>query len=327
LVVELDGTLIRSNTSVELIFGFLGQFPFKAFKLPLWLCTGRALLKRRLGEAVDIDAANLPYDETVLSYIRESQAQGRPVYLVSSSDERVVRSVVGYLGIFDGWFSSDGATNLSGTAKATKLVEAFGEKQFDYIGNSRADLPVWERAATVISVDQLPRSERLGDQKLVERIATAKPVHTWLTLLRPDQWAKNALVGVPLLTAHQFTLSAAVSVVVAAVAFSAGASALYVLNDLVDIKADRGHPIKRRRPFATGDVSFATGAALGILCLCLSILLAGAVSLELLSVLITYLGLSTAYSLFLKRKMLIDVVTLACLYTIRVGAFSLISAH
>ena len=272
LVVDLDGTLIRSDTVIEMTFGFLGQFPLGAFNLPLWLWSGRAVLKRKLVKSIEIDVTTLPYDKAVLSRICEAQAQGCPVYLASASDERVVKAVADHLGIFEGWFASDGATNLSGTAKATRLVEAFGEGKFDYIGNSPADLPVWERAATAIAVDPSPRLERRlsGFQKSVERIVTAKHSGAWLTLLRPHQWAKNALIGVPLLTSHQFTPSAAVLTILAAVAFSACASAVYILNDLVDIQADRGHPSKRKRPFASGDVSFATGAILGILCLILA---------------------------------------------------------
>ena len=322
LVVDLDGTLIRSDTVIEMTLGFLGQFPLGAFNLPLWLWSGRAVLKRKLVKSIEIDATTLPYDKAVLSRICEAQAHGCPVYLASASDERVVKAVADHLGIFEGWFASDGTTNLSGTAKATRLVEAFGEGKFDYIGNSPADLPVWECAATAIAVDPSPRLQRRlsGLQKSVERIVTAKHSGAWLTLLRPHQWTKNALIGVPLLTAHQFTPSAAVLTILAAVAFSACASAVYILNDLVDIQGDRGHPNKRSRPFASGDVSFATGVILGILCLILGILIAGAVSLEFLGVLCAYLVTTTGYSLILKRKMLIDVVTLAGLYTIRVVA-------
>jgi len=322
LVVDLDGTLVRSDTLIEMAFELLGRFPLRAFNLPLWLWSGRAVLKRRLVESIDIDVTTLPYEKAVLSRIREAQAQGRPVYLVSASDQQLVRAVADHLGMFDGWFASDGATNLSGTAKATRLVEEFGEEKFDYIGNGRADLPVWERAATAIAVDPSPRvGRRLSEfQKSVERIVTAKPRHPWLTLLRPNQWSKNALLGVPLLTSHQFSPSAVVLALLAAIGFSACASAAYILNDLVDIQADRGHPSKRKRPFASGDVSFATGAILGALCLILATVLACAVSVELLGVMAIYLVITIGYSLFLKRKMMIDVVTLAGLYTIRVVA-------
>lgn len=322
LVVNLDGTLIRSDMLIEMAFGFLGRFPLEAFKLPLWLWRGRVVLKRRLAELIDIDVTTLPYDDAVLSCIREAQAQARPVYLASASDERLVNAVANHLGGFEGWFASDGDTNLSGTSKANRLVELFGQQNFDYIGNGLADLPVWERAATAIAVDPSPRLERRLSrfQKSVERIATVKSRSRWLTLLRPHQWAKNALVGVPLLTAHQFTPAAAMNVALAAVAFSTCASAAYILNDLVDIQADRCHPSKRNRPFAKGDVSSATGAFLGTICLILAVVIAIAVSFEFVAVLCVYLVTTIWYSLILKRKMLIDVVTLAGLYTIRVVA-------
>jgi 4-hydroxybenzoate polyprenyltransferase/phosphoserine phosphatase len=320
LVVDLDGTLIRSDLLIETIFGFLGQSPIEAYKLPLWLMSGRAVLKRRLSEIVDIDITTLPYDEAVLARIREARTEGRRVYLASASDEHLVRAVATHVELFDGWFASDGVINLSSTVKAARLVEEFGEGNFDYIGSGRADLPVWVRAATAIAAGSSPGIERrlTALKHPIERIASRKTRNGWLRLLRPQQWAKNALVGVPLLTAQQFSPTAILLAFLAAIAFSACASSVYILNDLIDIQADRGHPTKRNRPFASGDISFATGAVVGIVCLVLAFGVAAFISLTFFSVLSTYFIGTTAYSLLLKRKMMIDAVTLAGLYTVRI---------
>lgn len=298
LVVDLDGALIRSDMLVEMAFAFIGRFPFAAYKIPLWLWRGKAELRQRLAQSIDIDVATLPYDARLLDRVRQARDEGRPVYLVSACDERLLGAVANHLGGFAGWFAADPSAN----GKATKLADAFGEGGFDYIGNDRIESAAARYGATA------------GD---------GSPQNSWralLRLLRPHQWAKNALVGVALLTAHRFTPAAALQAFLAAVAFSACASAAYIVNDLVDIQADRGHPSKRMRPFASGDASFAAGATLAGLCLVLAFAVAVSISAEFVGILAFYLALTTAYSLLLKRKLLIDVVTLAVLYTIRVVA-------
>jgi 4-hydroxybenzoate polyprenyltransferase len=270
-----------------MVFGFLGKFPLKSYKLLIWLRSGRAVLRRKLVECVDTDPTTLPYDGALLATLRAARARGRPVYLVSACDEHLVKAIADHLGVFDGWFASDGVAELSGQAKAARLLEAFGDGNFDYIGA--------EQKAT--NTNRLNR---------------------WLEPLRPHQWAKNALVGVALLTSHQFTAAAVALAGLAIIAFSAGSSSVYVLNDLVDIQADRSHPTKRNRPFARGDMSFRDGALLWTGCLLLALVLAALVSRMFFGVLVAYLAISTAYSLVLKRKLLVDVITLAGLYTIRV---------
>jgi 4-hydroxybenzoate polyprenyltransferase len=289
LVVDLDRTLVRSDLLVEMAFGFLGKFPFEAYKLAYWLRGGRALLQHKLATRVGIDVTTLPYDQTLISTLRAARDQGRPVYLTSSFDECLIKSVADHLRLFDGWFASDGGGEPSGTARSARLIEALGAGNFDYIDTRSEDAAI--------------------DQSRLRR---------WLEPLRPHQWAKNALVGVSLLTAHQFTASAILSAVLAFIAFSACSSSVYVLNDLVDIQTDRSHPTKRNRPFARGALSFSVGAVLWAASLLLGFLVAAVVSLKFLGVLVGYVVIATAYSLVLKRKLLVDVITLAGLYTIRV---------
>nr|QQZ51577.1 haloacid dehalogenase-like hydrolase [Phenylobacterium glaciei] len=150
LVVDLDHTLIRTDLLVETAFGFLGRQPLQALNLLIWLSRGKATLKRRLAEAAEITPADLPYDTAVLDRIAKARAVGAEVYLASASDERLVKAIADHLQ-FDGWFASDGVINLSAEAKAKRLVEAFGVGGFDYIGDSRADLPVWAQARSAIT--------------------------------------------------------------------------------------------------------------------------------------------------------------------------------
>ena len=270
LVVDLDGTLVRSDLLVERAFAELGQRPQAILDLLAALTRGKAALKHRPADSSDFDPALLPYDDAVLARIRQAQAEGRPVYLASASNERLVRAVAEHLGCFTGWFASDEKTNLSGEAKARRLVDAFGERGFDYIGNDKADLPVWARAAGAVSV-RAPAgvARRLTELALdAETLPCRRPTwRTWAKLLRVHQYAKNALVFVPLLTAHLFAWGSIGQAVLAAVAFCLCASSVYVLNDLIDLQEDRRHRSKRHRPFASGAIPVLHGLLAALLLL------------------------------------------------------------
>jgi len=320
-VVDVDGTLVRSDLLIERAFAELGKRPQSLLDMVSALSQGKAALKHRLADPADFDPALLPYDEEVLACIQQARAAGCPVYLASASNARLVRAVADHLGLFDGWFASDERTNLAGEAKAQRLVEAFGERGFDYIGNDRADLPVWTRAAKAIAIRAPARvARRLAKLNAeVESLPCPRPTwRTWAKLLRVHQYSKNALVFVPLLTAHLFDLIAARQALLAAIAFCLCASSVYVLNDLVDLQDDRRHRSKCRRPLASGAIPVLHGVLAVPLLLAASLSVAAVVSLPFLAVLLGYFALTTAYSFILKRKMLIDVLTLAGLYTVRV---------
>jgi 4-hydroxybenzoate polyprenyltransferase len=157
---------------------------------------------------------------------------------------------------------------------------------------------------------------------LEERAAPAGKAAAVLRALRPVHWVKNLLVAVPLVLAHQLSNREKLfDVLLAVVAFSLCASAVYVLNDLIDREADRHHPRKRNRPFASGQLSVRAGMIM------IGVLLVGAAAMAALTVrprfiwmLGLYLVLTTAYSLHLKTRLLVDVVLLAGLYTLRIIA-------
>lgn len=321
LVVDLDGTLLRSDLLIETAFSELRRRPLSLFAIVTAICRGKAALKHRLAGSVDFDPSMLPYDSAVLERVQRAAAEGRAVYLASASNERLVEAVARYIGSFDGWFASNATINLKGEAKARRLVDAFGERCFDYIGNDATDLAVWAHAATAITVRTSSRVARrlAAVARDVEHLPTPKPgLWTWLRMVRVHQYAKNALVFVPLLTAHKFEIGAAGLTALAALAFSLCASSVYILNDLADLQADRTHPTKRDRPLASGAIPLQNGLGVMSILFVASLLVAAYVSLPFLGVLLGYFALTTAYSFFLKRKMLVDVVALAMLYSIRV---------
>ena len=321
LVIDLDGTLVRTDLLVESFFGVLGRSPWTAFKALMALRRGKQALKHKLAAHFRFDPATLPYNPVMLSIAERAAADGRRVVLASASDARIVSAVADHLG-FDDWFASDGEVNLKSLRKAARLVSEYGEGGFDYAGNEAADLAVWKHARKAIAVgtpDGVVRRLR-PDQDVTRITATSQSLKPWIKLLRPHQWAKNALVLVPMLTSHAFTLHNILFSLLAFVAFSLCASGGYVVNDLVDIEADRAHPTKRKRPFASGSVPVVKGALVGVGVLTAAFALAAAVNLNFLAVLATYFAVNMAYSFSLKRKMIIDVVTLGGLYTIRVVA-------
>jgi 4-hydroxybenzoate polyprenyltransferase/phosphoserine phosphatase len=321
LVVDLDGTLVRSDLLVESAFACLGRNPWRVLDLLMAMFCGKAALKAEIAASTDIDVSHLPYDEDVVSLIRQKRADGNRVYLASASNERYVRAVAEHLGLFDGWFASNSKENLSSGAKARRLVETFGEGGFDYVGNGHADLAVWNVAHRRIAVrpSHWVRSRLMQmDAEALVLEGTSHQARAWIKLLRVHQWAKNSLVFVPVVTAQRLDLSAVGAAVGAFLAFSLAASAIYILNDLVDLDADRNHPSKKNRPLAAGTVSITKATA--VIPVLLLVAFAGALVIApaFAVVLLGYVLLTTAYTFVLKRKMLVDVLALASLYTIRV---------
>ncbi|MEO3388959.1 UbiA family prenyltransferase [Mesorhizobium sp. CAU 1741] len=321
LIVDLDGTLVRSDLLLETAFAELGQRPQSIVDMLRSLRRGKAALKHRIAEPYDFDPSVLPYDQEVLALIHQARSQGRQVYLASASTTRLVEAIADHLGVFDGWISSDEMTNLSGAVKAAQLVERFGERGFDYIGNDKVDLAVWKVADGAIARRASPSVRRALDRISPSAHYLDDPapsLRVWAKLIRVHQWAKNGLVFLPLITAQQFEIAAAINALLAFIAFSLCASGVYVLNDLVDLGADRAHPSKKRRPLASGDISLWAGVAAIPVLLAAAALIAIAVSWMFLAALLAYLALTTAYTFYLKRKFLVDVVALSMLYSARV---------
>ena len=328
LVVDLDGTLIK----VELVAGSLCP----AFGETAAGGVARSVHAERWPRVFQgggcrpraSDPAALPFDEKVLAAMKEARAKGRKIYLATAANGLFASAIANSIGNIDGIFASDGETNLKGKTKAERLVEAFGEHGFDYIGNSKADLPVWKAARNVLVtgapstlVDHLTR-EQLAPEVLRTRDQAAM---AYLKALRPHQWLKNALLFLPALAGHAFTEQALIPVLIAFASFSFGASSIYLINDMVDLPHDRAHPEKRHRPFAAGVIPVSHGAIFFLFMAALSLALALLLPPAFLIALVGYSCLSLSYSLYLKRKLMVDVVALAALYGIRVLAGSAVT--
>lgn len=326
LVVDLDQTLVRTDMLHESAWRAIARAPANGFTVLCRIPRGRADLKAQLAEAAQIDAASLPYNEAVLDLVRSARTQGRRTVLCTASDTRIAEAVAAHLGLFDEVHASDGARNLKGMAKADFLADRFGEGGFDYIGDSAADLPVWNRAHGAVTVGLSARLRRRvatlgGEVDHVERASMG--FAPFLRAMRPHQWLKNVLVFLPVVSAHDFTPATWLAAIAAFFAFSMIASSVYLTNDLLDLEADRNHPRKKNRPFASGDASILHGSILSAVLLAFGFALALLVGrIEFVAVLGGYYLLTTAYSVSLKRNLIIDISTLAGLYTMRVVAGS-----
>ncbi len=324
LVVDLDGTLLLTDMLHESALQLVRDAPWKALALPVWLAGGKAALKRRIAQQVDLPVAHLPYNQRLVAWLREQRAAGRRVVLCTASDQGLADAVAAHLGCFDAVMASDGATNLAGPAKAGALVRAFGERGFDYAGNSHADLPVWKAARAAIVVNaQGSVARRAEAQGNVQRSFPPAPAgaSAWRRALRLHQWMKNLLLFVPLLAAHRVGDGAAwMQLFVAFLAFGLCASSVYLANDLLDLESDRQHPRKRLRPFAAGTLPAWQGVAFVPVLAGASLWLAWATGPAFLGWLLVYFATTWAYSLVLKRWALVDCVALAVLYTLRVVA-------
>jgi 4-hydroxybenzoate polyprenyltransferase/phosphoserine phosphatase len=328
LFVDLDGTLIRTDLLHEAVLVLFKQSPGALLRALFRLADGRAAFKRAVSEAVTPEIRQLPFREDVLAFITEQRALGRKIILATASDSAWAHRIADELGVFDNILASDGANNLKGSAKL-EAIQAYcrehGYAAFDYLGDSRADLPIWREARRAYMV--APSARLLGHvQEFAEPAAifgASKPaMRSVLAALRPQQWVKNVLIFVPLVASHEIVqMHLALAAVVAFVCFCLCASAVYVLNDLADIGADRHHPTKRERPFASGALPVSWGVPLASGLLIVGFVLSAFTLPAAFSAALGLYFLATcAYSFFAKRIVMLDVLVLAGLYTIRVLA-------
>ena len=326
LYVDLDGTLTPSDTLYESVMLFVRQSPLNVLRLLAWLALGKAGFKRRLADAVRPDPARLPYREDFLQFLQGAHAQGRPLVLASAADARIVREVAEHIGVFTGSLGTGGGPNLSRERKRDAIAahaRAAGHTQWAYAGNSADDLAVWQGSAQAVAVNTPgPVLARLRQHHPQAQVFERQPLRlsTVLRAIRLKQWAKNALLFIPLLAAHATDPQAWGAVALGFVAFGLCASATYLFNDLLDLPSDRVHRIKRLRPLAAGTLSIPAAVGLGAVMLVLAFVLALAVSTGFAAMLLLYTAITLAYSMRLKRLPLVDVLVLASLYTLRIGA-------
>ena len=322
LCVDLDGTLIRSDLLLESFVLLLKRNPLYLLLAPLWLLRGKAHLKTQIAARVELNPAALPYDRALIEWLRTERAAGRSLWLCTAANERLATSVATHVGLFDGVLASDSQVNLAGSAKGALLVDKFGERGFDYCGNERRDLAVWRHAkrAIVVNADARLEKEAAKVAQAVQAFPSrSRPWRAVFRALRPHQWAKNVLVGVPVVAAHRVgDPGEIVAALIGFLAFCLCASSVYLLNDRLVLEADRAHPRKSKRPFAAGDLSLLAGLLLAPCLLAGAVVLAAVLPPKFWLVLGTYYVLTCAYSFSLKGKVLVDALALAGLYTLRI---------
>ncbi len=323
LYVDLDGTLIKTDLLFEGLFLLLRQNPFYLFLIPLWLIGGRAKLKSEVASRTTIDVDLLPTNPKFLAFLNEQKQQGRPLILISASDQHAVEAITKRFSLFDEAIGSDGNINLKAKAKLERIQQHCSNNEFAYAGNSSADIPVWEHATEVIKVNC---SGELGGAALADKetkLFDSSPAllpALWRAL-RPHQWLKNGLLFIPLVLAHQIAdLNLVEHAVTAFICFSLVASSVYLLNDLLDLEADRQHPTKFKRPLASGELPVQVAAVVAPLLLIVAVVIAHLLPVEFVAILGLYWLLTLLYSFLLKRLFLIDVITLSVLYTLRLVA-------
>ena len=326
LCVDLDGTLVKSDTFADSLMVLARRHPIAFLSTPWWALKGKAYIKSKVGSLVTLDVAHLPYNGPLLDYLRDEHASGRKLYLATGADRVLARKIAGHLGIFEEVLASDGRVNLTGDHKLQHLEQRFAADGFDYIGNAMPDLPLLQGAQQAMVANPAPslnsalKSRNVTvSRKFLDR---ARASAALAKALRVHQWAKNLLVFLPLLLAHSLRAAPVLAACAAFFCFCFTASATYIFNDLLDLEPDRVHLNKRKRAFAAGDLSVATGLGVSFLLLSLALITAAYLPRTFLIYLLLYLVTTLAYSLSLKRVVLVDVVILSSLYTIRMMAGS-----
>jgi 4-hydroxybenzoate polyprenyltransferase len=321
--VDLDGTLVKTDCLWEAAVQILFHHPLRLAGILMGCWRGRAWVKRQLGRAVPLPVDSLPYNADVISLIERERSAGRKTVLVTASDQLMADSIAAHLKLFDEVIGSDGVTNLKGPAKAALLVKMFGRGGFDYAGDCAADIPVWESARHAYAVNPTPAARRWVAQRgSATTLGAARG--KWRALaraLRPQHWVKNILVFLPVLAAHLWHSSQAwwrLTGFFLALCF--GASAVYLINDLADVESDRRHKDKWRRPLASGDLPISDAFMAIPLCLALAVCFCSAPGWKALLLLLGYLAATSAYSFYLKRVPILDVLFLSSFYVFRIVA-------
>jgi len=323
-VVDFDGTLIASDSLVESLVALLKRQPWCVLLLPVWALKGKVALKAEIAKRVHLRVETLPYRADLIDHLRAEREAGRMLVLATAAHHSIADAVAAHLKIFDDVLATDGQINTKGTAKRDALVERFGMRGFDYIGDHRADVPVWgaSRVAHVAGGRRgLPELAHRAGASLGQPFVSAGPgLRIWLRAIRVHQWVKNLLLFVPMVMAHRLDARTALTVAAGFLAFSLLASGTYLINDLLDLDADRKHPSKRSRPFASGQIPLTQGIVAALLLIVAGFGLGTILGTRPLVYLLLYFVVTIAYSLRLKYHPILDVVALAFLYTLRILA-------
>ncbi len=323
LLVDLDGSLVKTDTLYEVAALFIKAKPWLFFMPIIWLLKGKQILKKNLSEQTDLNVATLPIHTELMSYLKKEHNSGRELILCTGCDQSNAKKVLQAYPIFSDVIASNETVNLTGKNKANALITRFGERGYDYVGNEKKDLIVWKNArkALVVGPQELINEARKVTE-VEQTFAAEKPrLKTYLKAIRIHQWSKNALLFVPLMVSHALgDMQAVITTLLAFLSFSICASATYILNDIFDLESDRKHRTKCNRPIAAGIVSIKSGVILMTVMMLIGLLIAFSVNLLFVGTLLIYLFITIIYSFKLKKLATVDVLILASLFTIRVIA-------
>jgi len=321
IYVDLDRTLVRIDLLRERLLIAIFRNPLIFFQAIAWLLQGgRARLKGEIARRCALDVANLPFNEELLAFLKKKRDSGAALILATAAPIAWARSISEYLGIFDRVLATDATTgNLKGKRKLAMILKDAGGKPFAYAGDCAADRPVFEASQLPIVVGTRAGLAGKQAEKAVLIPQTSSTVLGWWKALRPHQWSKNALIFAPAIAAHRIDKLWPHGLL-AFWAFSLVASAFYLLNDFADIDVDRQHPDKRLRSQAIG--ALCPSHAL-VMIACLLLAAAGAaihLPLKFNLILLCYGIINVLYSVAIKNVVVMDLITLAFLYSLRVFA-------
>ena len=325
LILDVDGTLIKNDLTQELFLRGVRLYPLKIFTFLFLVLTSRSKLKALLVSLVgeEIYPKSLPYNDAIIEKGKAAKSEGRRVFLCSGSQEKLVGQLADGFRWIDGTFATDENVNLTRKNKADFLETRFPDG-FDYIGNSTQDFPVWRKARKAYAID--PPS---GTAKILS--ASGRPVEILrkrrfpspglFKSLRLHQWAKNILIFfVPILVMERLGTDDIPGLLAGFIALGLLASGIYIFNDLVDIDSDRQHATKRLKPFVGGNLSVPAGIFTMIACIMGACFLALLLPLPFRIVLLVYFCITVLYSVFVKRRTIVDVLALVTLFLVRVIA-------
>ncbi len=327
LFVDLDDTFILGDSLYEGAASLVREQPSRLLAGALALRKGIAPMKAALADS-ETKPHQYAVNEPLLAFLEAEKAKGRPIILATAADEKIARRVADAYPVFTDVIASNGVENLKGERKLGAIqawLATHGHgPDFGYIGDSSADGPLWDAALErrVVAISEEAAISVRGKNDIdgvFERPAPS--AKTYLKAMRVQQWAKNTLIFAPLILAHEwFAVDKIVAALIAFFAFSLTASATYIWNDVMDLSADRAHPRKKKRPFASGVLPVRDGVVFSAALLTVAL---GAVVIFLplivVAHIIGYIALTLSYSLVLKRKLLLDVIVLASLYGYRMN--------
>jgi len=319
LCVDLDGTLVRSDMLIESILILARQSPWSLFKLPHWLIKGKSVLKHEVAQRCDLSDAVVPYNQEVIDYVTNERSKRKAV-LVTGSHHSIAELVQQQTGLFDEIKGSDESVNLTSHRKGEWLVSEFGEQGFDYIGNDSDDLNVWPLAREAMVVSRpngIVSKTSQTFSKIFELPSTN--VKDYLSLLRVHQWSKNVLVLVPFALDQRFgDWPSTFAILLAFFAMCLLASLTYIVNDMLDLQADRQNETKAKRALPSTRITLEEGAKIGLLLALAVVILGFFLPAAFNLILLCYTAMTLSYSFVLKRYVILDVCMIAALHTLRV---------